>query len=155
MNGEQASQHDRRVVARQAHDRQMARQWRVVLLVTVGVVVVAAGTILLQRYYHGVDLAILRERSEKILQALRDRQMPPSYYQGAEVVYSPPSWVITGVDTAGTRGHVLATIDNPSAEGVAGTMVWELRFSLNTSAEWTCTAIITIGAWSDEDGWWK
>lgn len=126
-----------------------------VLLIAVGVFVVAAGTILIQRYLHGVDLDILRERSDKILHALRERQAPPAYYQGAEVVYSPPSWVITRVDTAGTRGHVLATVDNPSAEGVAGTMVWELRFSRNSSAEWTCTAIVTIGAWSDEDGWWK
>ncbi len=149
------SQHDRRVQARQAHDRQMARQWRVVLLVAVGVVVVAAGTILLQRYQQKVDHDILRERGDKILQALRERRMPPSYYQGFEVIYAPPSWVITKVDTAGTRGHVLATIDNPSAEGVAGTMIWELRFSRNTSTEWTCTAIITIGAWSDEDGWWE
>ena len=153
MSGVPLSQHDRRGLARLAQDRWLFRQWQMAVLVMVVVVLGAGIIVLARRYSHGVAVDLLRERSEVILQAMRDRRPPPPYNHSADIVYSPPSWTITAADVMGTRGHVRATIDNPSAEGVPDTLVWELRFSEINGTGWTCTSIVAVGPWFDDEGW--
>jgi hypothetical protein len=153
MTDVQMSQRDRRINERLIHGRQVLRQWKKVSITVAVVSVMVLCALLAQRHIESGKIAILRERSEAILRAMRDVRTAPPYDRSAGVVYSPSMWKITQVEVIGIRGHVLAAIDHPDADGVPGTMVWELRFSDTTDLGWSCTSIITVGTWFDEDGW--
>ena len=126
----------------------------------IGILIVVAGVWMLNRerpQSAANDAALLRERTDAILGALRNQQGAPSYDQSGVTTPLTAGWTITGIDVVGWRGRTLVALAAAPDSATSAHATWELRWTKRTVGGWTCREILNVDQVVDYDplGWQK